>query len=177
LNAAITAMASVQDEADLGEAVKLLSEVLFIRNLHINLVINDKGSYLQFIKVERDSTGKEVYENGKRKEIVKWVKFPSIELAEITETGTIYKEGPQDYTETINAIENILMEFNLPIQIEIDNINSTYNKKVVNSGVLTSNIEDATVVGNWFITDYVGSYGKVQKAVSPQTGNVDKKPR
>jgi hypothetical protein len=40
LNAAITAMASVQDEADLGEAVKLLSEVLFIRNLHINLVIN-----------------------------------------------------------------------------------------------------------------------------------------
>lgn len=177
LNAATTAMASVQDEADLGEAVKLLSEVLFIRNLHINLVINDKGSYLQFIKVERDSTGKEVYENDKRKEIVKWVKFPSIELAEITETGTVYKEGPQDYTETINAIENILMEFNLPIQIEIDNINSTYNRKVVNSGVLTSNIEDATVIGNWFITDYVGSDGKVQKAVSPQTGNVDKKPR
>lgn len=42
-----------------------------------------------------------------------------------------------------------------------------YNEMLLSSGVLTSNITDATVKSSWFTTDYFDVKGNLQQALSP----------
>lgn len=75
---------------------------------------------------------------------------------------------PRDQQDIYNEILNILYSFNLPLQVSTGKINTEgYNNKLINSGILTSNINSASTVGTWFITDYFDNEGNRHEANNP----------
>ena len=182
LQKAIQAFSEASNEEDVNDAVSELSKWIYTGDLHINWFSSDKGNGIRFTKVQRDANGNEIYEvkNGqrRRKEVSKVVFFQEKSeedtlLVSFTSGDTSTKATPSEPSiksaEAINKeIENILLGFDLPIQVDLYRLNTVeYNNTLINSGVLTSNISDARVIGNWFTTDYLDSEGKVQKAVNP----------
>lgn len=179
---AIQAFSKASNEEKVSNAVSELSKWIYTGDLHINWFSSDKGNGIRFTKVQRDANGNEIYEvkNGqrRRKEVSKVVFFQEKSgedtlLVSFTSGDTSTRATPSEpsikSTEAINKeIENILLNFDLPIQVDLYRLNTVeYNNTLINSGVLTSNISDARVIGNWFTTDYLDSEGKVQKAVNP----------
>ena len=60
------------------------------------------------------------------------------------------------------------MAFNLPLQVNLGMLNKGgYNNMLLSSGVMTSNIVDASVKSNWFTTDYFDIQGNLQQALNP----------
>lgn len=182
LQKAIQAFSEASNEEDVNDAVSELSKWIYTGDLHINWFSSDKGNGIRFTKVQRDANGNEIYEvkNGqrRRKEVSKVVFFQEKSgedtlLVSFTSGDTSTKATPSEPSiksaEAINKeIENILLSFDLPIQVDLYRLNTVeYNNTLINSGVLTSNISDARVIGNWFTTDYLDSEGKIQKAVNP----------
>jgi hypothetical protein len=64
--------------------------------------------------------------------------------------------GNANSQETLfNQIYNLIQSLNLPLQVSAKLINSRgYNERLINSGILTSNISEATTLNSFFITDY-----------------------
>lgn len=66
------------------------------------------------------------------------------------------------------SIVNTLQSMNLPLQVSVGRINSSgYNKRIINSGITTSNILEARTLGTWFTTDYFDKDGNLHQATSP----------
>lgn len=62
------------------------------------------------------------------------------------------------------------MSFDLPFNVALDMINKgAYNKRLIASGILTSNITDARVLSSWFTTDYFDNELNLHKAVNPSS--------
>lgn len=182
LQKAIQAFSKASNEEDVNKAVSGLSKWIYTGDLHIDWFSSDKGNGIRFTKVQRDANGNEIYEvkNGqrRRKEVSKVVFFQEkfeedTLLVSFTSGDTSTKATPSEPSlksaEVINKeIEDILLSFDLPIQVDLNRLNTVeYNNTLINSGVLTSNISDARVIGNWFTTDYLDSEGNLQKAVNP----------
>lgn len=182
LQKAIQAFSKASNEEDVNKAVSELSKWIYTGDLHIDWFSSDKGNGIRFTKVQRDTNGNEIYEvkNGqrRRKEVSKVVFFQEkfeedTLLVSFTSGDTSTKATPSEPSlksaEVINKeIEDILLSFDLPIQVDLNRLNTIeYNNTLINSGVLTSNIADARVIGNWFTTDYLDSEGNLQKAVNP----------
>lgn len=170
---AINALASAVNEEDLNNAVRTLSPNLYIGNLHIDWFTSNSGNGIRFTKVQRDSQGREIYEqkNGQRvrKETVKTVFLTEKLLSNITGSNEV-QTGPilKNIEDVAKEITEILLDFNLPIQVNLGMLNKGgYNNMLINSNILTSNITDARVVSNWFTTDYFDSNYNLQKAVNP----------
>lgn len=173
----IDALANSLSEDDLNEAVKSLKTNLYTGDLHIDWFTSDSGNGIRFTKVQRDAQGNEIYEErgGKRlrKEEVKTVflteKWDDNTVFSITGNNEVQTSpASKSVDEVAKEITNILLDFNLPIQVNLGMLNrGGYNNMLVNSNVLTSNISDARVVSNWFTTDYFNSEGNLSKAVNP----------
>lgn len=175
----ITKLAESTGPEDLSEAVKLMNRDLYIGTLHIDWFVSPNGNGIRFTKVERDNNGNEIYEGTtpdskpKRKEVVKLVylteKWDPNTLYTITGEGGIQTEpNIKNTNEIIKEITSILQDFNLPIQINLGMLNKPgYNKLLIDSNILTSNITDASVKNSWFTTDYFDKNGNLHKAVSP----------
>lgn len=173
----IDALANSLSEDDLNEAVKSLKTNLYTGDLHIDWFTSDSGNGIRFTKVQRDSQGNEIYEErgGKRlrKEEVKTVflteKWDDNTVFSITGNNEVQTSpASKSVDEVAKEITNILLDFNLPIQVNLGMLNrGGYNNMLVNSNVLTSNISDARVVSNWFTTDYFNSEGNLSKAINP----------
>ena len=173
----IDALANSLSEDDLNEAVKSLKTNLYTGDLHIDWFTSDSGNGIRFTKVQRDAQGNEIYEErgGKRlrKEEVKTVflteKWDDNTVFSITGNNEVQTSpASKSVDEVAKEITNILLDFNLPIQVNLGMLNrGGYNNMLVNSNVLTSNISDARVVSNWFTTDYFNSKGNLSKAVNP----------
>ena len=173
----IDAIANSLNEGDLNEAVQILKTHLYIGDLHIDWFTSDKGNGIRFTKVQRDAQGNEIYEekdgNRIRKETVKIVflteKWDQNTLFSITGSNEVQTGPASKSIEDISKeISEILLDFNLPIQVNIGMLNrGGYNNMLVNSNVLTSNISDARVVSSWFTTDYFDNEGNLHQAVSP----------
>lgn len=180
-------IARCRNDEELKSAISTLKHALYLGNMHIDWVSSDKGTAVRFTKVERDSNGKEIYTevDGKRirKEISKTVYFTSKSNVVFSYTKnddgtTSFREGgvtSRDEADIIEDIMNTLMEFNLPIQVELKQLNKGgYNVMLVNSGVLTSNIIDAKMKSAWFVTDYIDDNGNAQTATPPASiGHID----
>ena len=64
-----------------------------------------------------------------------------------------------------NNILNAFYAMNLPFQINTNLINSTgYNSRIINSGIVHTNLEKFEVLNSWFTIDYLGNDGKIVKA-------------
>ena len=179
----IDALANSLSEEDLNNAVKSLATNLYTGDLHIDWFTSDSGNGIRFTKVQRDSQGNEIYEekDGKRvrKETVKTVflteKWDQNTLFSITGSDEIQTEPASKSIEDVSKeISEILLDFNLPIQVNLGMLNKGgYNNVLINSNVLTSNISDARVISSWFTTDYFDVEGNLHQAVNPASVTPD----
>lgn len=180
----IDKLANSLNEEDLNNAVKSLASNLYIRDLHIDWFTSNEGNGIRFTKVQRDAQGNEIYEekNGekRRKEIVKTVFLTEKQVPNTGDNKTQTEPALKNIEDIAKEISNILLDFNLPIQVNIGMLNrGGYNNMLINSNVLTSNISDARVLGSWFTTDYFDVEGNLHRATSPAsitpvvTGKVD----
>ena len=173
----INLLANSMSEYDLNKAVESLSTNLYTGNLHIDWFTSDKGNGIRFKKVYRDAEGNEIYEekngNRERKEDERVVflteKWDQNTLYSIIGNGEIITEPTlKNIDDVSKEIMNILLDFNLPIQVDLGKLNrGGYNSILINSNVLTSNISEAKVIDNWFTTDYIDSEGNLHKAINP----------
>lgn len=173
----IDALANSLSEEDLNNAVKSLATNLYTGDLHIDWFTSDSGNGIRFTKVQRDAQGNEIYEekDGKRirKETVKTVflteKWDQNTLFSITGNEEVQTEPASKSIEDVSKeISEILLDFNLPIQVNLGMLNrGGYNNVLINSNVLTSNISDARVISSWFTTDYFDVEGNLHQAVNP----------
>lgn len=179
----IDALANSLSEEDLNNAVKSLATNLYTGDLHIDWFTSDSGNGIRFTKVQRDAQGNEIYEekDGKRirKETVKTVflteKWDQNTLFSITGNEEVQTEPASKSIEDVSKeISEILLDFNLPIQVNLGMLNrGGYNNVLINSNVLTSNISDARVISSWFTTDYFDVEGNLHQAVSPASVTPD----
>lgn len=179
----IDALANSLSEEDLNNAVKSLATNLYTGDLHIDWFTSDSGNGIRFTKVQRDAQGNEIYEekDGKRirKETVKTVflteKWDQNTLFSITGNEEVQTEPASKSIEDVSKeISEILLDFNLPIQVNLGMLNrGGYNNVLVNSNVLTSNISDARVISSWFTTDYFDVEGNLHQAVNPASVTPD----
>lgn len=179
----IDALANSLSGEDLNNAVKSLATNLYTGDLHIDWFTSDSGNGIRFTKVQRDAQGNEIYEekDGKRirKETVKTVflteKWDQNTLFSITGNEEVQTEPASKSTEDISKeISEILLDFNLPIQVNLGMLNrGGYNNVLINSNVLTSNISDARVISSWFTTDYFDVEGNLHQAVNPASVTPD----
>ena len=178
----IDALANSLSEDDLNNAVKSLSTNLYTGDLHIDWFTSNTGNGIRFTKVQRDVQGNEIYEEkgGKRvrKETVKTVflkRWDQNTRFSITGSDEVQTElTPKSIEDVSKEISEILLDFNLPIQVNLGMLNrGGYNNILINSNVLTSNISDARVISSWFTTDYFDVEGNLHKAVNPASVTPD----
>ena len=179
----IDALANSLSEDDLNNAVKSLATNLYTGDLHIDWFTSDSGNGIRFTKVQRDAQGNEIYEEKDdkriRKETVKTVflteKWDQNTLFSITGNEEIQTEPASKSIEDVSKeISEILLDFNLPIQVNLGMLNrGGYNNVLINSNVLTSNISDARVISSWFTTDYFDVEGNLHQAVNPASVTPD----
>ena len=179
----IDALANSLSEEDLNNAVKSLATNLYTGDLHIDWFTSDSGNGIRFTKVQRDAQGNEIYEekDGKRirKETVKTVflteKWDQNTLFSITGNEEVQTEPASKSIEDVSKeISEILLDFNLPIQVNLGMLNrGGYNNVLINSNILTSNISDARVISSWFTTDYFDVEGNLHQAVNPASVTPD----
>ena len=179
----IDALANSLSEDDLNNAVKSLSTNLYTGDLHIDWFTSNTGNGIRFTKVQRDVQGNEIYEEkgGKRvrKETVKTVflteRWDQNTRFSITGSDEVQTEPtPKSIEDVSKEISEILLDFNLPIQVNLGMLNrGGYNNILINSNVLTSNISDARVISSWFTTDYFDVEGNLHKAVNPASVTPD----
>lgn len=172
----IDALANAFTEEDVNNAVKDLARSLYIGDVHIDYIQGKNGNGIRFTKVQRDANKNEIYDevDGKR---VRREDTRTVFLTERWDPNVLYELGGEgvktqpdtrDSQEVANEIQNILMAFNLPLQVNLGMLNKGgYNNMLLSSGVMTSNIIDASVKSNWFTTDYFDIQGNLQQALNP----------
>ena len=71
--------------------------------------------------------------------------------------------------ELFNVILNQLNKFNPVFNINHRKINNpSYNKEIIESGLLESYISDSQMIGSWFITNYIDANGNEVNASKPK---------
>ena len=172
----IDALANAFTEEDVNNAVKDLARSLYIGDVHIDYIQGKNGNGIRFTKVQRDANKNEIYDevDGKR---VRREDARTVFLTERWDPNVLYELGGEgvktqpdtrDSQEVASEIQNILMAFNLSLQVNLGMLNKGgYNNMLLSSGVMTSNIIDASVKSNWFTTDYFDIQGNLQQALNP----------
>lgn len=182
---AIAKLSQSSSQDDVLLALKDLNSLLYLQDIDFRWFEGDSGSGLIISRRIRKSDGtyeKTVDKNGKEvdKREIYDVYFTNKKNAvergsgiEVDEFLLDEKEKAQlgqrkDDSIIERDITNVLMGFNLPIQVSSRSINNgAYNNRLINSGILTSNITDATVRSTWFTTDYFDNEGSLHQAVNP----------
>ena len=120
---------------------------LVLQGFHMDLIQNpeDGSSYLQFrIGAVRTRTN----------------------IAEIHDGQAHFNLNEE---ELFNVILNQLNKFNPVFNINHRKINNpSYNKEIIESGLLESYISDSQMVGSWFITNYLDANGNEVNASKPK---------
>lgn len=190
----IMELAEARSESDVEVAVNKLMEDIYFghgakseRDVVISWFNSGTGDGIVISKKVRkpDGTYQKVTINGKEqiKEDKYDVYFSNfgkstvINGLEFALSEDVAKEANDDerFQRTIRNPEDIyneilghLIKFNLPLQVSTRRINEgTYNNRLINSNILTSNITEASVRGTWFTTDYFDNEGNLHQAISP----------
>lgn len=181
---ALTKLSNATSQDDVSIAMQDLAQYLYLQDVMVTWFDGKSGSGIVISKKVRkpDGTYEQVTINGK--EQIKEDKYDvyfstsnksaeiggiNFDVTALEELGDTSALGvPKDPSEIYNEILGHLIKFNLPIQVSAKRINDgSYNTRLINSDVLTSNITEATVKSNWFTTDYFDNEGNLHKAISP----------
>lgn len=184
---AITKLSTATSQDDVSAAMQNLAQDLYMQDIMITWFNSGTGNGVVISKKVRkpDGTYEKVTINGKEqiKEDKYDVYFSNFGKStvigglEFVLSEDAAKEANDDerFQRTIKNPEDIyneilghLTKFNLPLQVSTDRINKDkFNYRYINSGILTSNIIDASVRGTWFTTDYFDNEGNLHQAISP----------
>ena len=167
---AVDMLAAARSKRDVEDALSELKNHLYIgkkgeRTFYVEWIPAEEGGGLKFTRISRDKDNKRT-----GKEYEKEVQFTEQNSLR-GEAGT--SETSMDSTARSiavieNEIMNILLDMNLPIQINVNMINREgYNRMLLSSNVLKTDLLKAKVIGNWFTTDYIDSEGNIQAAINP----------
>ena len=181
---AITKLANATSQEDVSKAAQELSAELYMQDIMINYFSSAVGDGITISRKLRNTDGSYTKTTIKGKEQIKEEKHSvyftknkknieynglNIDAEAAAELGLSNELGtPKDPQLVFEEILGHLMGFNLPLQVSARSINNgNYNVKLINSGILMSNLTEATTKGTWFTTDYFDKNGKLQKATNP----------
>lgn len=186
---AITKLSTAISQDDVSAAMQDLAQDLYMQDVMITWFSSGTGNGVVISKKVRkpDGTYEKVTINGKEqiKEDKYDVYFSNfgkstvINGLEFALSEDVAKESSDDerFQRTIKNPEDIyneilghLIKFNLPLQVSTGRINKDkgkFNYRYINSGILTSNITEASVKSTWFTTDYFDNEGNLHQAINP----------
>lgn len=186
---AITKLSTAISQDDVSAAMQDLAQDLYMQDVMITWFSSGTGNGVVISKKVRkpDGTYEKVTINGKEqiKEDKYDVYFSNFGKStvigglEFVLSEDAAKEANDDerLQRTIKNPEDIyneilghLIKFNLPLQVSTGRINKDkgkFNYRYINSGILTSNITEASVKSTWFTTDYFDNEGNLHQAISP----------
>lgn len=151
IDRAIDSIVNSENQDQINEAVKLLSNFIYTKDVFIEIKDTKNGPALKIDRYIRDDKGNYISEKREGKEERK------------KETSFISLDNNKE--DIKDKLYEKLLSFNLPIQVSINRLNDpNYNKMLINSGILTSNLREARVIGSWFVTDYINKEGKAERA-------------
>lgn len=181
---ALTKLSNATSQDDVSIAMQDLAQYLYLQDIMVTWFDGKSGSGIVISKKVRkpDGTYEKVIINGKeqikedkydvyfstsnKSAEIGGINFDATALEELGDTSAL--GVPKDPSEIYNEILGHFIKFDLPIQVSTKRINDgSYNTRLINSDVLTSNITEATVKSNWFTTDYFDNQGNLHKAISP----------
>lgn len=184
ISAAITKLANATSQDDVSQAMQDLAQDLYVQDIMVTWFNSRAGSGIVISKKVRkpDGTYEKVTIDGK--EQIKEDKYDvyfstskkSAEIGGLNFDVTVLEDLgdtsalgiPKDPDDLYKEILGHFTRLNLPLQVSARRINnSTYNNRLINSGILTSNISDASVRSTWFTTDYFDNEGNLRQAISP----------
>lgn len=183
---AINKLSTATSQDDVSAAMQDLAQDLYMQDIMVTWFSSKAGDGIVISKKVRkpDGTYEKVIINGK--EQIKEDKYDvyfstSSKSAKIGEIGGVnFDVAPEDLGDTsalstpknpeniYNEILGHLVKFNLPLQVSARRINDgTYNNRLIESNILTSNITEASIRSNWFTMDYFDKEGKLHPAINP----------
>lgn len=161
-----------------------LAQDLYMQDIMVTWFDSQAGSGIVISKKVRkpDGTYEKVIINGKeqikedkydvyfstssKSAEINGINFDVTALEDLGDTSAL--GTPKDPNDIYKEILEHLTKFNLPLQVSTRRVNNgAYNNRLINSGILTSNITDASVRSTWFTTDYFDNEGNLHQAISP----------
>ena len=181
---AITKLSTATSQDDVSAAMQDLAQDLYMQDIMVTWFSSRAGDGIVISKKVRkpDGTYEKVIINGKeqikedkydvyfstssKSAEIGGINFDVTALEDLGDTSAL--GTPKNPEDIYNEILGHLIKFNLPLQVSTRRINEgTYNNRLINSNILTSNITEASVRGNWFTTDYFDNEGNLHQAISP----------
>ena len=181
---AITKLSTATSQDDVSAAMQDLAQDLYMQDVMVTWFNSKAGNGIVISKKVRKSDGTyekviiegkeqikedkyDVYFSTSNKSAeIRGINFDAAVLEDLGDTSVL--GTPKNPEDIYNEILGHLIKFNLPLQVSIRRINEgTYNNRLINSNILTSNITEASVRGTWFTTDYFDNGGNLHQAISP----------
>jgi len=163
--------AEVRNEEDEQNAFMELKKRLYMGNVHTDFVTSEKGDYIRFTKVVKDENGKEVYDTVdgalKRREL-----SVTVPLMIRPDSNTVATIGAEPNTATTLSrrnsqeieedIKKAIYSFDLPFQVNLQQLNNASNNTfLINSNILSANMNSTKFLGSWFTTQAFDSEGNL----------------
>lgn len=183
---AITKLSTATSQDDVSAAMQDLAQDLYMQDVMVTwfnskegdgIVISKKvrkpdGTYEKVIIEGKEQIKEDKYDvyfsNFGKSTVIGGLEFAlSEDVAERVNDERFQRtiKNPEDI---YNEILGHLVKFNLPLQVSTGRINKDkFNYRYINSGILTSNITEASVKSTWFTTDYFDNEGNLHQAISP----------
>ena len=181
---AIAKLSTATSQDDVSAAMQDLAQDLYMQDIMVTWFSSRAGDGIVISKKVRkpDGTYEKVIINGKeqikedkydvyfstssKSAEIGGINFDVTALEDLGDTSAL--GTPKNPEDIYNEILGHLIKFNLPLQVSTRRINEgAYNNRLINSNILTSNITEASVRGNWFTTDYFDNKGNLHQAISP----------
>lgn len=181
---AITKLSTATSQDDVSAAMQSLAQDLYMQDVMITWFNSKEGNGIVISKKVRkpDGTYEKVIIDGKeqikedkydvyfstssKSAEIGGINFDATALEALGDTSAL--GTPKDPKDIYNEILGHLIKFNLPLQVSTGRINKDkFNYRYINSGILTSNITEASVKSTWFTTDYFDNEGNLHQAISP----------
>jgi hypothetical protein len=177
---AITSLSQALSQEDVSHAVQALEQDLYFRDVMVTWFNANAGDGIVISRKIRkpDGSYEKIMISGKEyikeeKHTVYFTNKKSVEIGELVyDASALEKLGqtdiakePKDPDVIEKEILSVITKFNLPLQVSTGKINNgNYNKILLDSNILTSNISNAEVLGSWFTTDYFDDKGNLKTA-------------
>ena len=181
---AITKLSTATSQDDVSAAMQDLAQDLYMQDIMVTWFSSKAGDGIVISKKVRkpDGTYEKVTINGKeqikedkydvyfstssKSAEIGGINFDATALEALGDTSAL--GTPKNPEDIYNEILGHLVKFNLPLQVSTGRINKDkFNYRYINSGILTSNITEASVKSTWFTTDYFDNEGNLHQAINP----------
>lgn len=181
---AITKLSTATSQDDVSAAMQDLAQDLYMQDVMVTWFNSKAGDGIVISRKVRkpDGTYEKVIINGKeqikedkydvyfstssKSAEIGGINFDATALETLGDTSAL--GTPKNPEDIYNEILGHLVKFNLPLQVSTGRINKDkFNYRYINSGILTSNITEASVKSTWFTTDYFDNEGNLHKAINP----------